>query len=207
MTPRLVGSYIANHQVRKLHLGAGPVHLPGWLNTDIEPEPGQAYIDAADRYPLGDRAFRYVFSEHLIEHLDYEQGLAMLKESYRVLEPGGRVRIHTPNLAKFLALFDPNQPEAARQFLGAKHETFGLPRTVDPATYVLNVQMHAWGHQFLYTPKLLRKRLEEVGFKDVREVPLAESSDPALHGLSSRLKGVLVATDQYETMAFEAVRP
>jgi predicted SAM-dependent methyltransferase len=199
-------SYVGSHAVRKLHLGAGGVNLPGWLNTDIEPKPGQAYLDITERFPFDDKTFRLVFSEHLIEHVPYADGLTMLKETYRVLEPGGRMRLHTPNLDKYIALFGPNRTEEMKRFLRLKNLTFMVPETADPETYVLNFEMRQWGHQFLYTPKLMRARLQEAGFVNIAEVDLATSTEPGLNGIASRITGPLSYTDNYETMAFEAVK-
>ena len=67
-------------KVRKLQLGAGGNNVPGWLNTDIDVGSNQAYVDATKPFPFSDGSINYVFSEHVIEHLTYEQGLGMLKE-------------------------------------------------------------------------------------------------------------------------------
>jgi len=67
-----------------LQIGAADNNKPGLLNTDIEPSIGQAYLDASKPFPLPDRSFK-VFSEQVIEHITYETGLVMLKESYRIL--------------------------------------------------------------------------------------------------------------------------
>jgi predicted SAM-dependent methyltransferase len=203
---RVIQQYMKTHSVRKLQLGAGTVNLEGWLNSDIEPSDGQAYIDAAGKYPLPDESFRYVYSEHLIEHLDYEQGLKMLEESHRILQPGGKIRIHTPDLHKFISLFDENKPETSVNFMNEKVRLFGFPRTPDTETYLLNAEMHKWGHQFLYTRKLLQARLAQAGFTHINQVALRESSDPAFHRISGRIENALSETDSWETMAIEAVR-
>ena len=206
-TPTTIADYTRANSVRKLHLGAGPVKLPGWLNTDIDPLPGQVYLDVTEKFPLEDKSFQFIFSEHLIEHLAYADGLTMLKETYRVLSPGGKMRLHTPNLDTYVDLFNPKQPDSAKRFVEQKIKAYNLPLTPEPATYILNLQMHDWGHQFLYTSKLMRARLEEAGFVDIQQVPLGASTSPAFTGISSRRNSGLTATDDYETMGFEATRP
>ena len=54
-SPR-IDQYIRNNPVRKLQIGAGENSKPGWLNTDIEPLAGQAYLDAGRPFPLPDRS-------------------------------------------------------------------------------------------------------------------------------------------------------
>src|SRR5438477_50522 len=79
--------------------GAGFNSLPGWLNTDLEPKSASViYLDAAKPLPFAYSTFDYIFSEHVIEHIPYPQGLSMLKECFRVIKPGGTIRIATPNL-------------------------------------------------------------------------------------------------------------
>ena len=100
-----IRSYLDTHEIRKLQLGAGSTVLSGWFNADRDPErPQSAYLDTAHRFPLPDASFDYVFSEHQIEHLSSSRGLFMLAECYRILRPGGRIRIATPNLATIAAL-------------------------------------------------------------------------------------------------------
>jgi hypothetical protein len=41
----VIDDYMRANAVRKLQIGAGENNKPGWLNTDIEPTIGQAYLD------------------------------------------------------------------------------------------------------------------------------------------------------------------
>lgn len=52
------------------------------------------------RYPLKcqDNAFDGVFSEHVLEHLYIDDALALLREIYRILKPGGTLRLTVPSL-------------------------------------------------------------------------------------------------------------
>ena len=59
-----------------------------------------ARVQIADcrELPFDDSSFDRVFSGDVIEHVDYEDGIRMLKEAYRVLRPGGFLLVHTtPN--------------------------------------------------------------------------------------------------------------
>ena len=51
-SPYTIADYMKHHAVRKLQLGAGDFNLSGWLNTDIGPIEGQAYLDATKPFPL-----------------------------------------------------------------------------------------------------------------------------------------------------------
>jgi predicted SAM-dependent methyltransferase len=79
--------------------------LAGWLNTDVDPKGiGVYYLDAGKPFPIQDQSFDYIFNEHLIEHFTYRDGLRVLQECYRVLKPGGAIRIATPDMDKIIGL-------------------------------------------------------------------------------------------------------
>lgn len=106
---RRIEAYLRTHEVRKLQLGTGANPYPGWLNTDIADfrRTGEiVYLDARRRFLLPAASFDVIFTEHMIEHLTYEEGLACLGECHRVLRPGGRVRVATPSLDRLVELYD-----------------------------------------------------------------------------------------------------
>ena len=53
----------------------------------------------------------------------------------------------------------------------------------------------------------LRESLERTGFQSIKEFAPGESDDPQLAGLEVRHKEPNHATNDYETMVFQAVRP
>jgi predicted SAM-dependent methyltransferase len=207
--PKAIRDYLESHSVRKLQLGAGSHAPPGWLNTDIAPNRDQVYLDASQRYPFPDESFQYVFSEHMIQALPWEGGVAMLKECYRVLARGGKLRVVTPNLAKFVRLLTENPDAETQQFIAAKLRITGWPETPVTGEYIFNRQAHDWGHQFLYDPAALRKSLELAGFKRVTEYPVDEKTDPVFREVEMRTRNEgsdLWLVNSWESMAFEAVR-
>src|SRR5262249_30651163 len=113
----LIRRYLAQNEQRKLQLGAAENVLPGWLNTDLHGY-GRAdvvYLDVRKTFPLPDASFDFVYSEHMIEHLTYAEGQHCLRESLRVLRPGGTLRIATPSLERLAALYDGG--DVARQYV------------------------------------------------------------------------------------------
>jgi len=92
--------------VKKLHLGAGFNVLAGWLNTDVNPESDNiAYLDITDPLPFQDGKFDYIFSEHLLEHVSYEEGIYHLARFHRILRKNGKIRIATPDLQFLIGLY------------------------------------------------------------------------------------------------------
>jgi predicted SAM-dependent methyltransferase len=204
-----IAKYLGSHPVRKLQLGAGGNDPPGWLNTDITPNKKEVYLDATARYPFADGSFQYVFSEHMIEHVSWEAGVIMLRECYRVLAKGGKLRIVTPNLAKFVQLLNGNPDVEAQKFIDAKFRFERTPVTPIPGTYILNRQVREYGHQFLYDPSALRKSLELAGFKQIAQYEVAELTDPVFKEVELRSRHSdpdMRLINNWEAMAFEAVR-
>jgi predicted SAM-dependent methyltransferase len=209
VTPRILAQYLKETAKPKVQIGAGQSNEPGWLNTDIDPGPGQAYLDATKPLPFRDGSIQYIFSEHVVEHLFYADGLSFFKEAHRVLAPGGKIRTVTPNLKQLVALFEEADPEHSAKtghYVQRKLAWEDWDRTPDPAAIIVNNEMHWFGHQFIYTPTLLRASLEQAGFTDIRQYAAGETSDPTFTAVERRPRGEWKDVNAYEAMAFEATR-
>lgn len=203
----LIERYLRSTAPHKLHLGCGGHLLPGWLNSDLCT--GSADIlqlDATQRVNLlPDATFDYVFSEHMIEHVDHAGGLRMLRMCHRVLAPGGVVRISTPDLAFLLALHREPLEELQTRYLAWSAEQYPHVNAAT-ATFVLNNFVRDWGHRFIYDEATLRASLERAGFERITRQPLGASDRPALRSLEheTRMPPGFLAL---ETMTLEAAKP
>ena len=206
-SPRIAGEYIRTHPVRKLQIGAGTNEYPGWLNTDIEPGATEAYLDATRHFPIPDASIHYIFAEHVIEHLSYDDGLFMLRECYRVLAPGGKIRLATPNLMKYIQLFAEPKTDEVQNYLQRKIAAHGWPPSTRPESMILNLEMRSFGHRFLYDPRTLSDRLSQAGFGTIAQFPPGESDDPQLRGVESRHNSGWREMNDYESMVIQATRP
>lgn len=207
--PGLVDSYLREQTVRKLQVGAGSNLLAGWLNGDLEPSaPGVVFLDATQPLPFPAATFDFLFTEHMVEHIPYASGQAFLAEAFRVLRPGGVLRVATPDLARLVAAYTADELDAAQQrYVDWVSDTFlpGLPRR---PVFVLNLVMRAWGHTFLYDEPTLREALEAAGFTGVTTAEPGESEHEELRGVDSH--GEFIDADdicEFETMVFEATKP
>lgn len=206
--PRQIRCYLATAEVPRLHLGAGDNLLDGWLNTDRDPIDGAVHLDVARPFPAPDGVFRYVTSEHLVEHVPYATALAMLRESHRVLVPGGRIRIATPDLRALTSLLDGPDRDVGDRYARWLRDSY-FPHANGPAAvFALNQVLRGWGHQFVFDFATLRDTLAASGFADVVRRPFRDSDDPQLARLEAH--GVADGNEdltRFETLVVEARRP
>ncbi len=204
-----IRAYFDAHPSRKLHIGASRSLLPGWLNTDfILESAGVVYLDATQKFPFPDNAFDYVVSEHMIEHIDYASGQAMLRECFRVLKPGGKIRLTTPDLQVLARLCAPEKTDAENTYVNFVADHLFPEMKTNRGVFVLNNAFRSWGHQFLYDPETLRHALAGHGFADLKNFKPGVSDDPNLRGLETHGKIIgNEAINQFESFVVEARVP
>ena len=174
----------------KLHLGCGTVHLDGWINIDREAHADLA-ADVRRPLPFGDGAARLIYHEHLMEHLTLEEGRRCLRDWFRLLQPGGVLRIATPDLAYVVERYQGNWRDQA--WLALPEYAF-----IQTRAEMINVAFRWWDHRYLYDGEDLERRLREAGFAPVRRCALGHSDLPELTGLETRDDSKLI---------LEATRP
>ena len=192
--------------MKKLHLGCGNHLLDGWINTDnnldqktkfvrlkAHPSGYKKYLDVTKPFSMEDNEVDYIFSEHLIEHIQYHEGKFMLDECYRVLNNRGKIRISTPDLAFLINLYRDDKTDLQNEYIDDLDYSFNGMRyfingKIDfpTDTFVINNFVRAWGHKFIYDEKTLRDLMTWVGFKDIKRYKIDESDDSNFVGLSNK---------------------
>ncbi len=82
-----------------LNIGCGSRFHPDWVNLDLKSN--TPFIRAADisrGIPYPDQTFSVVYHSHLLEHLQKQEAFSFIQDCYRVLKPGGVIRIAVPDL-------------------------------------------------------------------------------------------------------------
>ena len=202
---RIVGRYRAKTREPKLHIGCGDNELSGWLNADLHPRSAAVLrLDAGRRFPFADGTFAYVYSEHVIGSLSCQDVATMLRECFRVLAPGGKVRLVTPDLAFLVGLYGRDHSALERRYV----EWFGTTTGSASAEvgFIVNQYMKAWQLEVVYDAAMLRDALTAAGFSDVRRCLLNNSCDGDLRQLANekRMPAGLLAL---ESLTLEARRP
>jgi predicted SAM-dependent methyltransferase len=171
--------------LRGIHTGCARRLEPGWFNTDRNPirerdghdaefgrlslVDGELYFfrhDSTEPYPVADESFDWAYSEHFIEHLRPEEGIAWLIEVRRLLRPGGLVRVTTPDLGRYVkAYVDPEDPfyEENRKVLSGLRR-FQDAEVPDRRGWMVNNIFYNWHHRWIYDFGELKHALVSAGF-------------------------------------------
>jgi len=182
----LIERYFAEHEIRRLHIGCGTNILPGWLNSDAFPVPDHIlHLDATVPFPFADGTLDCIFSEHMIEHISYPDGAAMLRECHRVLKDNGKIRISTPDLRFLIDLYGDEKSTLQKRYIEWITENVIKTAPYSDATFVINNFVRHWGHLFIYDDKTLRASMENAGFGTITRHELNESGDAGLRNLEN----------------------
>ena len=92
--------------LRRLHVGCGSVVPHGWFNSDIMILPGiDICFDMRQAIPIRTASVDYATSQHALQQLRIEDIVEALKELYRVLKPGGVLRLCLPDFDKAVVAY------------------------------------------------------------------------------------------------------
>ncbi len=93
-----------------LHLGCGKRYIPGFVHVDLADFSHIDYRrDVADLSIFPDKHADLLYSSHVIEYFDRPQAVVVLKEWYRVLKPGGTLRLAVPDFEQLITVYLQNR--------------------------------------------------------------------------------------------------
>lgn len=175
-------------QFKKFHLGCGTIFIRNYLNVGWWHHLGESTLYAnpngiADTYlynhdlvkgiPAADNSLEVVYHSHLLEHLSNVEGIEFIGACYRVLQPGGIMRILVPDLELWSKKYISND-----QFFFDEYRRVGLAD--DKALYPTNGaifmgMLHNHGHKMGYDFETLKHILEQTGFHRIRRTMVQDS--------------------------------
>jgi len=127
------------------------------------------YGDVRKKLRFKDNSVDYIYNSHLLEHLFPDEGLHFLKECYRILKPGGLIRIVIPDLEGIARRYinginnSGGSVESTEEFVQVFCQKFSrkVPR-------ILRYYKVIRGHHWLYDRISLSNYLTEIGYSSVR---------------------------------------
>ena len=175
-------------RVCRVHWGCGDIRPAGWINIDIGSGPRiDISCDVREGIPLPDTSVDYISSQHALQEISIlEQGKA-LRELWRILKPGGVLRMGLPDLDRAIACY-----------LAGRNDYFEWDWDTlsgNFITFILDYNYTRTPFTYEFAEELLKK----AGFKDVCRVSYRETKTafPEIVELDNR---------ESESFYFEAIK-
>lgn len=214
-TANAVSGYLKGEGPKKLQIGCGYNPAEGWFNTDLEPTSNEIfYMDASLPYQIEDNSFDFIFSEHIFEHLTFEQECNMIRECQRILKPGGVMRMAIPHAGFLFNLYqNPEIPVHKNYVNWAMNNNYECKKVLDvvggvenTAVYVINNFYRDWGHEVLHDYASISGLLTKLNFREVKKKEVGESDYPELKGIEKHGGIIAPEFNLLETLVVEAVK-
>lgn len=111
--------------MRMVNLGCGARFHPAWINMDANPGgPGVIRRDLTSPLPFENGSIDVIYHSHVLEHLPRGLALPFLRDCFRVLRPGGIMRVVAPDLESIARAYVKSLEEALANVeeAAARHE-------------------------------------------------------------------------------------
>ena len=89
----------------KLHLGCGHRYIPGYVHIDLLRAPHVDIVGPVEKLPFSASSISLIYASHLLEHFGRYEYKQVLAEWFRVLKPGGVLRLAVPDFAACAAIY------------------------------------------------------------------------------------------------------
>jgi predicted SAM-dependent methyltransferase len=161
-----------------LDVGAADTPAGDFIGIDFF---GRKGVYGADlRYPLliDDAVADGIFTEHTLEHLAFDDARRLVGECFRVIKPGGRIRVIVPDVSIFVARY-----HADDQAWFAEWERVTLVprgRRLQTPMQALSFVTQEYGHRSAWDFATLRQVLADAGFAEVERVSYRQGRDARL---------------------------
>jgi SAM-dependent methyltransferase len=157
-------AHLLENDVLLLHLGSGFERKKGWINVDLVPVKSDLFWDLRKGIPFPDGSVDAIFHEHVLEHIPKRYGLHLSQECFRVLKPGGVLRVVVPNAGN-----------ALRGYASDEGNT-----TIPFPTNLMGIEslFYGDGHVSMFDAQTLILFLRAAGFNEVLEQTFRESFLP-----------------------------
>jgi predicted SAM-dependent methyltransferase len=145
---------------RRVHVGCGGVHIPGFVNVDIDPTTRADVIADIRLRRFPDGFADTIYACHVLEHMAHDEVPGVLAAWHRVLAPDGVLYVSVPDLDRIVRIYTANwqhfQTRPNTPWIGL---IYGGQE--DPYDF------HRTGFNLCWMTELL----ERAGFCDVEEYP------------------------------------
>ncbi len=137
----------------KVHLGAGPINIQGWINVDARAF-GHTHLVAKgfDLAEFSDNSISEIYMCHVLEHFSFAEAESLLRHFKRKLCVGGVIRISVPSFDQLVTVYldgNNNLDLIKLALMGGQDYEFNF-------------------HKSIYNHLSLAKMLKACGYTDVK---------------------------------------
>jgi predicted SAM-dependent methyltransferase len=193
----------------KLNVGCGDDLISGWLNIGLSRDAAYGKItiknealvlnfDMTRELPIPENSVKYVYASHFIEHLTFQDGIAILQRCYKVMKKDGVIRLTFPDMELWIN----NYYENDLKFF-ERYRSLSLPGEKAVAVTkgeIFMSQVHGWGHKWAYDFESMRHILEKAGFTQIGRKKVFESLIPEIKDIEPGPEGRLLETGYVEAV-------
>lgn len=184
-------------------------HAPQpWINFDASPTLRWERLPVIGRYsknrdrfpsnvrvgdivkglPVPDKSCSGVYASHVLEHLSLEEFHVALRNTRRLLKPGGIFRLVVPDLEQaarnYIRKLETRDSNASIEFL---HSTYlGVPSRRAGLVQRLYSSFRTSAHLWMWDSASMATVLEEEGFSTIRRCEFGDSDDPMFQLVEER---------------------
>ena len=153
----------------KLHLGCGDRNIPGFINIDIRKTNAVDISgDISKGLPYKDGSVDLIYSCANIEHFGRHEWVEIIRYWFKLLKPGGTLRLSTADFTEVCKEYTKNQD--ITKLLG----------------FVVGGQKNDYDwHGMVFDFKLLKNELEKIGFKNIKRYDWRQTEHAHIDDYSS----------------------
>ncbi len=147
--------------------------------------------------PAEDNSLDLVYHSHMLEHLSYAEGIEFMRECYRVMKPGAKMRILVPDLELWIKAYTENNLFFFEEYR----------KTLDPHIHTTKASifmgmLHNHGHKCGYDYESLKWLSEYIGFNKIKKTLYANSEIENIIELEPMLPLKIM-----ESLCLECIKP
>lgn len=164
--------------MKLLNLGCGGERQQGdeWINLDDlhaqlpEGTPERKNLDTETNYvnfvvgsgplPFDDAMFYGIIASHFFEHFDAQEGLKIMQDCHRILQPGGVLLVSVPDASYFRKVYPEDRNENWPRLFEVSDPRNPIPTWMEAALFFEQ-------HRMVFTEDSLWCFLTRSGFKSI----------------------------------------
>jgi predicted SAM-dependent methyltransferase len=139
-----------------------------------------------------------IYTEHVIEHVQFLDAVAFIQESKRILKSGGVFRVVCPMVERIMSagFSDKNGKIFVHNFIETWSDEDKLMNELglngifeSPETFFLNGIFTKYGHKFIWSAELMVKVLKVIGFREAAIKKIGEGINQE-YCIERRMRGL-----------------